>query len=381
MLNEAKQLPLADLRHEIHRHPELGRHEYRTAALVEQTLQSLGIETVRICDTAVVGTLCGAFPGKTVALRADMDALPITEATGCAFSSEEAGLMHACGHDCHTTALLGAAMLLSAHREELHGQVKFFFQPDEEGDGGAKRMIEAGCLENPHVDAVFGMHVAPDLSVGTVGVRYGKFYAASNMFRAVVKGKSCHGAEPENGINALLAAAEMVTALHDLQERMREKYGPLIITVGKLVSGTAVNILPGEAEFAGIVRTLGPDARSETMHELQRMLEEISAKHGTVLELTLRESYPGVVNHDEETALAEQCTARLFGAEQVTRLPHPTMTTEDFGYFLQETGGSFLAFGVGGDTPLHNPLFLPDDSLLAPMAALEASLALEFLSI
>ena len=186
---------LAELRHAFHRCPELGNREHRTAARIEAYLRGLGIPTARLLDTAVVGTLAGGLPGKTVALRADMDALPLTEATGADFASENPGCMHACGHDVHMTAALGAARLLAARRESLRGTVVFLFQPDEEGRGGAERMIAAGALEG--VDAVFGAHVSPELPLGQVGVRCGKFYAAPDTFRVVVHGVSAHGATRE----------------------------------------------------------------------------------------------------------------------------------------------------------------------------------------
>ena len=173
---EALAPRLFSIRERIHRHPEIGNREFETAALVEETLRQLGIKTRRVTETGIVGELSGAYPGPIAALRADMDALPVTEASGADFSSEIPGMMHACGHDVHTTAVLGAAMLLSEIRDQLHGTVRFFFQPDEEGSGGARRMIEAGCMDG--VEAVYGAHVAPDLPEGVIGVRYGKFYAA-----------------------------------------------------------------------------------------------------------------------------------------------------------------------------------------------------------
>ena len=199
------------LREDIHSHPELGNNEFRTADLIESYLNSLDITTKRVLGTAVIGTLRGKTGGRTVALRADMDALPLTEITGADFASVYAGKMHACGHDVHTAALLGAARILSAHRDELEGNVVFLFEPDEEGRGGAARMIKEGCLEG--ADAVFGAHVTPDLPSGKIGVMYGKFYAASDTFRIVVNGRASHGAVREKGIDALAAAAEMVTAL------------------------------------------------------------------------------------------------------------------------------------------------------------------------
>nr|MCR5826543.1 amidohydrolase [Oscillospiraceae bacterium] len=226
---------LTALRRAFHFHPELGNREYETAARIERWLHDCGIPTRRLLDTAVVGRLRGGREGRTVALRADMDALPLQEATGAAFASEVPGVMHACGHDVHMAAALGAARLLAAQQETLPGEVLFFFQPDEEGNGGAQRMIDAGVLEG--VDAVFGCHVAPDLPLGTVAVRYGKFYAASDTFRVTLTGKSAHGAQRELGVDALAAAAELVTALLSLPSAFPHERS--VVSVGTLHAGTA----------------------------------------------------------------------------------------------------------------------------------------------
>lgn len=370
---------LAEIRHSLHAHPEIGLSEFETAARIERELQACGIKTERILGTAVIGTLCGALPGRTAALRADIDALPIVEKTLCDFASAVPNVMHACGHDCHTAAVIGAAKLLAANSDKLHGTVKFFFQPDEEGCGGARRMVEYGCLNNPRVDAVFGMHVSPDLPLGTVGVRYGKFYAASNTFKVTVHGRSSHGAEPEKGIDALAAAVEMLTAIRSFRQEMREKHGPLVITVGQLHSGTAGNIIADTAEFEGIIRTLGPEARAETVSGFEKLVEAVSVSCGVKTDIVMRESYPGVVNDDEAAAFVEAQARKLFGDEKVTVIEQPTMTTEDFGYFLNERPGAFFHFGVGGEYPLHNPCFLPDDSMLPQAAALFAQIITSFL--
>ena len=371
---------LAAIRHSFHMEPEIGLNEFATAEKIERELNSCGIETERILRTAVIGTLHGAFPGRTAALRADIDALPVEENTGCDFSSKFPGLMHACGHDCHTTAVIGAAKLLAANADKLHGTVKFLFQPDEEGCGGAKRMIDCGCLEKPHVDAVFGMHVSPDLPLGTVGIRYGKFYAASNTFKITVHGLSSHGAEPEKGIDALDAAVEMLTEIREFRRQLQEKHGPLVITTGQLHSGSAGNIIADTAEFEGIIRTLGQAARTETVESFRSLIENISSKHGTKTDILIRESYPGIVNDDKATAFVEKQARLLFGDGKLALIEKPTMTTEDFGYFLMERPGTFFHFGVGGSYPLHNPCFLPDDSMLAPAAALHAQIITAFLN-
>lgn len=358
------------LREQIHRHPELGNHEFLTADLVEETLNSLGIETERVTETAVVGTLRGGKPGLTVALRADMDALPVTEDSGAVFASETPGVMHACGHDVHTTAALGAAMLLTEERDELPGTVKFFFEPDEEGSGGARRMIAAGCMEG--VDAVFGAHVAPDLPAGVIGVRYGKFYAASDMFTVTMHGRSAHGAQPENGNDALAAAAAAVSELRKLPARYIQD--PAVLSIGTFHAGTAGNIIADTAVFSGIMRTLGPKDRETLKNAFRKCVEETAALYGAVPEINIRESYASVVNTEAETLHVQRTAEALFGAENVRILDRPTMTTEDFGYFIDVAKGSFFHIGAGCTAPLHNPKFLPEPLTIIRLAALHADI-------
>ena len=364
---------LMELRRAFHRHPELGNREYKTAARIEAFLRSCGVPTGRLLDTAVVGTLEGGRGGKTVALRADMDALPLQEDTGADFASEVPGVMHACGHDVHLAAVLGAAKLLAAHRAELPGTVVFLFQPDEEGNGGAARMIDAGALEG--VDAVFGCHVSPELPLGYIGVRYGKFYAASDTFRVILTGKSAHGAEREKGIDALSAAAEMVSAVLSLcfpHERS-------VVSVGTLHAGTAGNIVADRAEFTGIIRTLGQESRKSMRARFTRTVEDVARRHGVDFDCRLRESYPGVVNDRGMTRLVQDTASALLGPDHVSVIAEPTMTTEDFGCFLLRRPGSFYHVGAGCALPLHNAAFLPDDSAIVTAAALHAAVAESYL--
>ena len=367
---------LTALRRAIHRHPELGNREFQTAERVETALRSWGIETERMLDTAVVGRLHGAHTGPTVAIRADMDALPIQEATGSEFASEVEGVMHACGHDVHMAAALGAAKLLSNHRAEFSGSVAFLFQPDEEGSGGAQRMIQKGVLEG--VDAVFGAHVSPELPAGSVGIRHGKFYAASDTFQITLTGKSAHGAERHKGVDALAAGAELTLALLSLPEALGGERS--VVSVGTLRAGRAINVVADSAELSGIVRTLGPEARKrmrELLREAVRMMED---RTGVTAELRLRESYPGVVNEDTMTDLAWDTAVRLLGEGQVFNLTEPTMTTEDFGYFLLERPGCFYHIGAGCEKPLHNPEFLPAEESVLTGAAIHAAVAEAFLN-
>ena len=376
-LKEARELApeLTALRKTFHRHPELGNHEFGTAKQIEAWLLACGIPANRLLDTAVVGTLTGTKEGNTVAIRADMDALPLQEATGVEESSEVPGVMHACGHDVHMAAALGAAKLLAAHRTELPGKVVFLFQPDEEGNGGAQRMIDAGALEG--VDAVFGCHVSPELPAGCVGIRYGKFYAASDTFRVTLTGKSAHGAQREKGIDALAAAAEMVSALVSLPATFPRERS--VVSVGTFHAGTAGNIVADHAVFSGIIRTLGRDHRKAMRSRFLRTASYVAERNGVLLDCNLRESYPGVENNRVMTRLVQDAAASLLGAEHVSVISEPTMTTEDFGCFLQQRPGSFYHVGAGCSKPLHSTAFLPDEAAVVTAAALHAAVAEAYL--
>ena len=363
------------IREQIHRNPETGNREFLTADLVEKTLNALGIETKRVTATGIVGMLKGDLPGPAAALRADMDALPVAEETGSPFASGIPGMMHACGHDVHTAAVLGAAMILSEQRKKLCGSVRFFFEPDEEGYGGAARMIAAGCMEG--VDVVFGAHVAPDLPMGVIGVRYGKFYAASDLFTVKIHGRPAHGAQPEKGIDALAAAAETVCKVRRLPaERISD---PSVLNVGKFTSGTADNIVADTAEFSGTMRTLGPADRAALKQAFCETVEQVSSKYGAKSEIKFHESYGGIVNTDEETQLVQQRAETLFGKSSVRVITTPTMTTEDFGCFIDAAKGSFYHIGAGCSAPLHSSRFLPEPDTIIRLAALHADIIWHYL--
>ena len=370
-LSEASSLQsfLQAVRQTLHRAPELGNQEFKTSAYLRSVLEPLGLMVENPFGTALCATLHGARPGKTAALRADMDALPVAEATGADFSSRTPGVMHACGHDIHMTAAVGAAILLAAHRETLCGSVRFLFQPDEEGSGGAQRFVDAGCLRG--VDAVFGAHVSPELPLGTVGVRYGKFYAASDTFSITVHGKSAHGAEPEKGIDALQAAARLAVRLVDLRSALNGER--CAVTVGTLQAGTAINVVADTAQLTGILRTLGPDSRARMRRLVTDAAAEIAAQTGTQIGVQLHESYPGVVNDDGASQLVHDTAVQLLGEENVTVLQQPTLMTEDFGYYLTAARGCFYHVGAGGAAPLQSPQFLPDIRAAVTAAALHAA--------
>ena len=364
------------IRRKLHQNPELGRKEYQTAEFIEYEMNKLNIKTCRFRETAVMGMLQGGCEGPTAAIRADMDGLPLQEKTKASFTSKQPDIMHACGHDVHMAAALGAARILAAEKDRLKGNVVFLFQPDEEGRGGAEDMVSMGCMKG--VDAVFGAHVSPELPEGHIGVRYGKFYAASDMFEVEVRGISSHGAMREKGIDALEAAARMVTELLALPAKVTGD--PCVLTVGKLQSGSAGNILPGEADFEGIIRTLGPVTRAAMEEAFRETIASVAAQTKTKTEIHYRHSHPGIVNDDRMTQLVEKTSERILGKEYTHRLLQPVMMTEDFGYFLEKTPGSYFHIGAGCNLPLHHPGFLPAEEVAVKLARLHAALVKEFLN-
>ena len=295
LLKEAQAIgpELEELFASIHREPELGNQEEKTATLIRRRLTMLGWEVVPMVGTGTLGLLRGGRPGPTVGIRADIDALPIAEETDLPYTSQVPGVMHACGHDFHTAALLGAAELLARRRESLTGNVKLFFQPDEEGDGGARRMIAAGCMEAPHVDAVFCCHVESGIPTGTVSVRSGPICAASNPFSITLHGRGSHGAKPHLGTDVIVAGAQIVSALQTIASRRTSPTEPVVVSVGTFHSGTAGNILAETAELTGILRTMGGEARERVKEDFRSIVSGIASAMGVEAEIQSLESYPG----------------------------------------------------------------------------------------
>lgn len=375
---EAKKIQdeIKENRAHIHKYPELGNREFGTAAFIEERLRFYGISTKRLLDTAVIGYLVNDENAPTVALRSDIDALPITEKTACAFSSLNKGYMHACGHDVHVSAALGAARILSQHKDELKGNVRFIFQPDEESMGGAKRLISLGVMDK--VNAIFGMHVSPDLEFGDIGIRYGKFYAASTKFIINIIGKAAHGAEPHKGVDALLAAARLVVSLKKIPAELKPE--KTILNIGIFESGTAENIISGEAFLSGMIRTFGDE---NTAYMKRRISEETDKEclfSKTKGDLDLIDGYSGIINTDHETEIAENALKSMLGAGHIKIIREPTLLSEDFGFYIDASCGSYYHLGVGGDYGVHSPYFLPP--LNAPVlgAAVHARVVSEYLN-
>ncbi len=376
-LQESKNLEQEwiQIRRDLHQIPEIGNQEYKTTQYIQTYLENLHIETKQVLATGLIGIIHGAKPGKTVAFRSDIDALPIQEETGFPFQSQHPGYMHACGHDFHMTCLLAAAKLLQAHTYEIQGNIVLIFQPDEETNGGAERILATGICKD--VDAYFGCHVNPDLPVGTVGIKYGPFYATAARFKVEVKGKTSHGAEPENGINALYAASKMITQAEDLTKTYDNKRA--VVHTGLLKSGTAENIVADRAYFEGIIRTEGTQLREEMMRQFQEILHTVNQEVGTTVNANVFYGYPGVTNHEAETQFVQKTAESLFGKENTILLQTGTMTTEDFGFYLLEKPGSFYHLGVDSPNGLHNSQFAPKEEALTYGSAMHAKVLFDYL--
>ncbi|TCO67686.1 M20 metallopeptidase family protein [Caldanaerobacter subterraneus] len=351
------------IRRKIHMHPELGFEEVKTSELVYEYLKSLGLEVKRLAKTGVVGLLKGDGE-RTIAIRADMDALPIQEENEVEYASKIPGKMHACGHDVHTAILLGTAKVLSRIKN-VKGNVKFIFQPAEETTGGALPMIEEGVLEGPRVDAIIGLHVDPDLEVGQIGITYGKAYASSDMFDVIIKGRSSHGAEPHKGIDALVIAANVISALQTFATRKTSPFTPIVVTVGTIKGGYARNIIADRVEMSGIIRMMEEERREEIVESVEKMCKDIAKAYGGDAEFRRVKGYPLLINDKGFTNLVKKSASMILGEENVLEVS-PSMGVEDFAYFLQRVPGTFYKLGCGNkekgiDKPLHSSRFDVDE--------------------
>ena len=372
---------IVSLRREIHREPELGFDTKKTAEKVLDALEGLPLEVeTGLAKNGIVATLKGEGGGPTVALRADMDALPIQEETDLPFASEEDGKMHACGHDGHTSMLVGAVRALSQDhlRERLNGSVKFIFQPAEEGGGGGRVMVEEGVAES--VSSIFALHLWPGLPFGKAATKAGPIMAAADAFEMRVKGKGGHGAMPHLTTDAVAIAAQIVTALQTVVSREVNPVAPAVLTVGEIEAGFAFNIIPETARLGGTVRTLDADLRKQIPKRMEELARGIARGMRGDAELDYRFSYPVARNDADAAEFALGVIGELFGEENVVELTDSSMGAEDFAFFLEHVPGAFIWLGVGDVSGLHTPKFAFDEEILPQGSALLAALALESLS-
>jgi amidohydrolase len=389
-------------RRDFHQFPELSNREFRTSKIVAEHLQKLGLEVqTGVAKTGVVGVLRGGRPGPTIALRADMDALPVVEQTDLPFRSlvtttfrnETVGVMHACGHDVHTAVLMGIAEAFAAHRAELPGTVVFLFQPAEEGppsgeEGGAPLMIKEGVLERHRPEAVFGLHVFANMPTGIIGYRGGPLMAASDTYRIVVRGRQTHGARPWGGVDPIVVSAQIVGALQTVVSRQLDiTENPAVVTVGAIKGGIRHNIVPDEVEMIGTIRSFDPQQRAAILASIERLVTNIAAASGASASFEIQPGSNPVVRNDP--ALTERvlpALRRVAGAANVRAIPVVT-TAEDFAYFAERVPSFFFFVGVTprGQNMLtaasnHSPLFYVDETAIPLASRAFANLALDYLA-
>ena len=386
-------------RRDIHQNPELGNREVRTAGIVSEHLRSLGLDEVRtdVAHTGVVGILRGGRPGPVVGLRADMDALPVTEMVDVPFAStarteyngQEVGVMHACGHDVHTAALMGTASVLAAMREDLAGTVVFLFQPAEEGaphgeEGGAELMIAEGAVQAPKPDAYFALHTSP-FPTGLLGWRARGVMASADEFTITVIGRQTHGAAPELGIDPIVVASQIVLALQTIPSRQVAATDPVIVSVGKIEGGVRFNIIPDTVRLVGTIRAHDTAVQAEVHGRIRRTAENIAASAGATAEVEIRRYSPVTFNDPDLVAASLPSLRRVVGEEGLIQIP-PLMAAEDFSFFAREAPGFYFQLGVnapgvayGEASSNHSPLFYVNEDALEIGVRAMATLTVDFL--
>ena len=377
-----------ELRRDIHKHPEIGRKEFRTADLIRSQLEEYGVDQIDSpVPTAVIALIHGnKGEGKCVALRADIDALPVEEETGLPYSSEVPGMMHACGHDMHVAMLLGVAKILCQKREEFAGTVKLIFQHSEDTmPGGAKELVEKGALENPQVDAIFGMHVYPDEDkVGKIGIHAGPLTTSVDIYNITVKGKGGHGSEPHTTKDPILAACEMVTLLQQIPSRYINPLETVVFPICTIQGGEAVNVIPSEAKFSGVARTYNNAVRGQIKEQVTQIAEGVGTLSGCKVEVDHVVGYPACYNDKALIETAETAIEEVLGKDAIVQLEEPKAFSEDFSYFteMSDVPGAYMLLFAGheGDlVSLHNPKCAMKEEAMPAGVAVMTGTALKFL--
>ncbi|AFZ34191.1 amidohydrolase [Stanieria cyanosphaera PCC 7437] len=383
----ALQAQLVEWRRTIHQKPELAFQEHLTAEFITQKLQEWGIESqTEIAQTGIVATIKSNDPGKVLAIRADMDALPIQEANEVTYRSQHPGKMHACGHDGHVAIALGTAYYLTQHRQDFSGTVKIIFQPAEEGPGGAKPMIEAGVLKNPDVDAIIGLHLWNNLPLGTVGVRSGALMAAVECFRCTIFGKGGHGAMPDQTIDSIVVSAQIVNALQTIVARNINPIDSAVVTVGELHAGTALNVIADTARLSGTVRYFNPALEQKIQLRIEEIIAGVCQSHGAKYELDYWQLYPPVINDATMAELVRSVATKVVETPLGVVPECQTMGGEDMSFFLKEVPGCYFFVGAANPEkglayPHHHPRFDFDETALAMGVEMFVRCVEQFLSL
>lgn len=370
-------------RRHLHAHPELSFEEYETSAFVQQQLVAMDIPFEKMANTGVVGLIKGELiSDKVIALRADMDALPILEANEVDYKSTKPGIMHACGHDVHTSSLLGTAKILNGLKSEFGGMIKLIFQPAEEKlPGGANLMIKEGVLENPTPQAVLGQHVMPMIEAGKIGIRPGKYMASTDELYVTIKGKGGHGAQPQQNIDPVVIMAHMITALQQIISRNADPRLPSVLSFGKVIANGATNVIPNEVYLEGTFRTLNENWRAEAHQKMKKMAECIAEGMGGSCEFNIVKGYPFLINEEKLTAQIKESAQDYLGEENVLDLDI-WMAAEDFAYYSQNADACFYRLGTGNQSrgitsSVHTPTFDIDENALELSTGLMAYLTIK----
>jgi amidohydrolase len=358
---------LIEIRRHIHAHPELSGQEYQTAAYVAGVLSSCGIVVQEgVGKTGVIGELVGRTDERLVAVRTDMDALPITERTTLEFASRKPGVMHACGHDVHTTVGLGTAMVLSQLGELLPGNTRFLFQPAEEIAQGASWMVRDGAMND--VSAIFSLHVFPSIPAGSIGIRYGALTAAADDLEIFIMGESGHGARPHEAVDAIWIASQVITTLQQAISRTQNPLRPIVLTIGQISGGRAPNVIADQVRLAGTVRSLHPDTHADLPEWVEQIVASVCKMYGARYEVNYRRGVPSVQNDLALTQLLEESAREAWGSDRVIVLPEPSLGAEDFSMYLEQAPGTMFRLGIGfkdkANPPLHHPQFEVDESAI-----------------
>lgn len=356
---------LVEIRRDFHMYPELSENEFRTQAKIQEYLNEWGIENYVCAETGVVGIIRGKNPGKTVAIRGDIDALPIQEKNDLPYTSKNPGVMHACGHDVHATVLLGVGKIvkeLADSEESINGNLKLFFQPAEETIGGGERMVQEGCMENPTVDYVLGLHVMSYIDAGKVELKYGKLNASTDTIKIRVKGKSAHGAYPDKGTDAIVIAGNVITALQSIVSRNISPLNSVVVSLGKISGGVKENVIADEVKISGTLRALDDETRQFTKDRISDIVSNVAKAYGGEGSVSFGEGYKSLINDDEIVELIKGNAEKLLGKENIEFKEFPSLGAEDFSYFLDKAKGAFFHLGTGDSkrgitSPIHTENF------------------------
>ena len=379
-----QETELVEIRRDLHRNPDPGLKEFRTQAKICEYLDNWGVSYKKIAGTGVIADFKGKYPGKNIGLRADIDALPVTEQNDFEFKSQVEGMMHACGHDIHTTILLGAAKALASLKGEFAGFIRLIFQPGEEMYGGARYMIKDGCLENPHLDHVFGLHVHPQFPVGVIGLKYDTVCAATNAFDITIHGKSSHAAMPENGIDPIVMAANMIVAAQTVVSRNTSAQDSALITFGNIHGGSVRNQVPDSVSCQGTIRTLTPQVRQKTIDRFKAVLTGMASSFGGTVDISIPSGYDPLIVDNDTVDKVRAIASELIGDENIIMEKEAQMYGEDFAYYANEVPSVFYHLGckqTEGETErLHNSRFNPSEDCIPVGVKLQLAVALTMAS-